>query len=98
MQASAAARWPTATPCELAKCRPEYAADGLTSRQAIWLWRPLRAAEVAGLDLAEVVRQAVRARSLSGSRDVASVVTSRLRKLVDPLVPQPPRPWSERVP
>ena len=77
---------------------PEYAADGLTSPQATWLWRTLRAAEAAGLDAGEAVREAVGARSLSGARDVAAVLDSRLRKKVDPLVPQPSRPWSEQVP
>src|SRR5262249_46965977 len=33
---------------------PECAADGLTSPQATWLWRTLRAAEAAGLDAGEV--------------------------------------------
>jgi hypothetical protein len=82
----------------LAELPPEYAADGLTSPQATWLWRTLRAAEVAGLDVGAVVQEAVGARSLSGARDVASVIDSRLRPLVDPLVPRPLRPWSERVP
>ena len=76
----------------------QYAADGLTSPQATWLWRTLRAAEAAGLDADEVVRQAIDSRSLAGTRDVASVVDARLRRQVDPLVPQPQRPWSEQVP
>ena len=76
----------------------QYAADGLTSPQATWLWRTLRAAEAAGLDAGDVVRQAVGSRSLTGARDVASVIDARIRRLVDPLVPQPLRPWSEQVP
>jgi hypothetical protein len=32
------------------------------------------------------------------ARDVASVLDFRIRNQVDPLVPQPPRPWTERVP
>ena len=76
----------------------QYAADGLTSPQATWLWRTLRAAEAAGLDAADVVRQAIDSRSLAGTRDVASVVDARIRRQVDPLVPQPQRPWSEQVP
>lgn len=39
---------------------------------------------MARLDPAEVVRQAVGERSLSTTRDLASVIDSRLRKLVDP--------------
>ena len=76
----------------------QYAADGLTSPQATWLWRTLRAAEAAGLDAGDVVRQAIDSRSLAGARDVASVLDARIRRQVDPLVPQPQRPWSEQVP
>jgi hypothetical protein len=76
----------------------QYAADGLTSPQATWLWRTLRAAEAAGLDAGDVARQAIDSRSLAGARDVASVVDARIRRQVDPLVPQPQRPWSEQVP
>jgi hypothetical protein len=76
----------------------QYAAEGLTSPQATWLWRTLRAAEAAGLDAHDVVRQAIDSRSLAGARDVGSVIDARIRLLVDPLVPQPQRPWSERVP
>jgi hypothetical protein len=75
-----------------------YAADGLTSPQATWLWRTLRAAEAAGLDAGDVVRQAIGSRSLAGARDVASVVDARIRRQVDPLVPRPQRSWSEQVP
>jgi hypothetical protein len=35
---------------------------------------------------------------LSSARDIAAVLDARLRKVVDPLVPQPPPPWSQRVP
>jgi len=82
----------------LAALPAQYAADGLTSPQATWLWRTLRAAEAAGLDVGEVVRDAIGSRSLAGARDVASVLDSRIRQRVDPLVPQPQRPWSDRVP
>ncbi len=82
----------------LAELPPHKAVGGLASPQATWLWRTLRAAEAAGLDAGEVARQAIAARSLAGARDVAAVVDSRIRCVVDPLVPLPPRPWSERVP
>jgi len=65
--------------------------------QATWLYRTLRSAEAAGLDAREVIRAAVSSRPLTGARDVASVLDARLRKLVDPLVPLAPKPWSERV-
>ena len=76
----------------------EYAADELTSPQATWLWRTLRAVEAAGLDAGDVVRQAIDSRSLAGARDLASVIDARIRRQVDPLVPQPQRPWSDRIP
>jgi hypothetical protein len=76
----------------------QYAAGGLTCPQATWLWRTLRAAEAAGLDAGDVARQAIDSRSLAGARDVASVVDARIRRQVDPLVPQPQRPWSKQVP
>ncbi len=76
----------------------QYATEDLTSHQATWLWRTLRAAESAGLDVRDVVRQAVDSRSLAGARDLASVIDARIRHITGPLVPQPSRPWSERVP
>ena len=82
----------------LAALPAQYAADGLASPQATWLWRTLRAAEAAGLDADQVVRQAIDSRSLAGARDIASVLDARIRRQVDPLVPQPQRSWSEQVP
>jgi len=58
----------------------------------------MKAAELAGLDPAEVAQAAIRFRSLDGTRDVASVLDARLRAMTDPLVPLPLGPWSERVP
>jgi hypothetical protein len=58
----------------------------------------MKAAELAGMDAAEVAQAAVRSRSLDGTRDVASVVDARMRAMVEPLVPLPLSPWSERVP
>ena len=71
---------------------------GTLSPQATWLYRTMKAAELAGLDAAEVTQTAVRSRSLEGSRDVASVIDARMRAMVEPLVPLPLSPWSERVP
>jgi hypothetical protein len=68
------------------------------SPQARWLFRTLRAAELAGLDPGEVVRSAVQARDLTGTRDVASVIDARVRQHVYPLLPRPQGPWSNRVP
>jgi hypothetical protein len=71
---------------------------GKLSPQATWLYRTMKAAELAGLDAAEVTQTAIRSRSLDGTRDVASVVDARLRAMVEPLVPLPLSRWSERVP
>ena len=66
--------------------------------QAKWLWRTLRAAELAGLDPAGVLADAIAERDLAGSRDIAAVLDARIRHRTGTLVPLPPRPWSEQVP
>ena len=68
------------------------------SHQARWLFRTLHAAELAGLDPAEVIRTAIASRDLAGSRDIAAVLDARIRPRVDPLLPQPQGPWTGRVP
>ena len=68
------------------------------SHQARWLFRTLHAAELAGLDPAEVIRTAITSRDLAGSRDIAAVLDARIRPRIDPLVPQPHGPWTRRVP
>ena len=68
------------------------------SHQARWLFRTLHAAELAGLDPAEVTRTTIASRDLAGARDIASVLDTRIRQRVDPLLPQPQSPWAERVP
>jgi len=71
---------------------------GKLSPQATWLYRTMKAAELAGLDAAEVTQTAIRSRSLEGTRDVASVLDARMRAMVEPLVPLPLSPWTEQVP
>ena len=66
--------------------------------QAKWLWRTLRAAELAGLDPARLLADAIAGRDLAGSRDIAAVLDGRLRHRAGGLVPLPARPWSEQVP
>ena len=66
--------------------------------QAKWLWRTLRAAELAGLDPARLLADAIAERDLAGSRDIAAVLDARLRHRAGTLVPLPPRPWSAQVP
>ena len=68
------------------------------SHQARWLYRTLHAAELAGLDPAEVIRTAITSRDLAGSRDIAAVLDARIRPRINPLVPQPHGPWTRRVP
>jgi hypothetical protein len=75
---------------------PEW--RGQLSPQAAWLYRTMKAAELAGLDPAEVTQAAIRSRSLEGTRDVASVLDARMRAMTEPLVPLPSGPWRERVP
>jgi AAA domain/TrwC relaxase len=69
-----------------------------SSHQAKWLWRTLRAAELAGLDPQRVLNSAIGERDLAGSRDVASVIDARIRARINPLVPQPAGSWSAQVP
>jgi conjugative relaxase-like TrwC/TraI family protein len=66
--------------------------------QARWLWRTLRAAELAGLDAGGVLAAAIAERDLAGSRDMAAVIDARLRHRLGSLVPLPSRPWSAQVP
>jgi conjugative relaxase-like TrwC/TraI family protein len=68
------------------------------SHQARWLFRTLRAAELAGLDPAELLHSAIAARDLAGTRDIAAVLDARIRPFVHPLLPQPQSPWADRVP
>ena len=78
------------------RCQP--ATGSQLSHQSRWLFRTLHAAELAGLDPAEVTRTAIASRDLAGARDIASVLDTRIRQRVDPLLPQPQGPWAERVP
>src|SRR5262249_15482649 len=73
----------------------QYREDGF-GPDATWLGRTMRAGERAGLDAGEVVRATVGARTLADTRSVASVLDARMRKIVDPLVPLPHKPWTDR--
>jgi conjugative relaxase-like TrwC/TraI family protein len=66
--------------------------------QARWLWRTLRAAELAGLDAGQTLRAAVAERDLAGSRDVVAVLDARIRHRTGTLVPLRPQRWSAQVP
>jgi TrwC relaxase/AAA domain len=84
--------------CQLvmAKLPPGYRQP--LSHQARWLFRTLRAAELAGLDPAEVLGSAIAVRDLAGARDIAAVLDARIRTRVHPLLPQPQGSWTGRVP
>ena len=69
-----------------------------TSHQARWLWRTLRAAELAGLDPAQVLTAAIGERDLAGARDPAAVLDARIRYRLGAVVPLPAGPWSAQVP
>jgi hypothetical protein len=68
------------------------------SHQARWLWRTMRAAELAGLDPGQTLAAAIAERDLTGARDVPSVIDARLRQRVNPLVPLPLGSWCGQVP
>ena len=76
----------------------DLAQDALDDPACTWLWRSLREAELAGLDGGDVLRQAVAARSMTGARDIARVLDSRVRRLLRGVMPQPLGPWAVRVP
>ena len=75
---------------------PGYHAE--PGHQAKWLWRTLRAVELAGLDPAQVMADAIAEQDLAGARDIAAVLDARLRHRLGSLVPLPPGPWSAQVP
>ena len=80
----------------LAALPPEHRRE--PGHQARWLWRTLRAAELAGLDAAQILADAIAERDLAGSRDVPAVVDARIRYRLGSPVPLPAVPWSAQVP
>jgi hypothetical protein len=66
--------------------------------QAKWLWRTLRAAELAGLDPARVLAEAIAERDLAGSRDIAAVLDARIRHRLGTWSPCRPGPGRSRSP
>ena len=80
----------------LAALPPGYRTE--PGHQARWLWRTLHAAELAGLDPAQVLAGAIGERDLAGSRDLAAVIDARLRHRIGSPVPLSAGPWSARIP
>jgi hypothetical protein len=66
---------------------PEYRRE--PGHQARWLWRTLRAVELAGLDAGEVLVAAIGERELAGTRDLAAVIDARIG--TGPAPPSRPR-------
>jgi hypothetical protein len=62
---------------------------GPLGHQARWLWRTLRAAELAGLDPAQVLAAAIAERDLAGFRDLTAVIDARIRNRRGAAVPLP---------
>jgi len=80
----------------LAHLPPEHRRE--PGHQARWLWRTMRAAELAGLDAADALGAAIAERDLAGARDLAAVIDARLRYRTGALVPAPAGPWSTQIP
>ena len=68
------------------------------SHRAKWLWRTLRAAELAGLDAAQLLTAAIAERDLAGARDIPAVLDDRLRRRTGSLIPLPAGPWTAQLP
>jgi conjugative relaxase-like TrwC/TraI family protein len=68
------------------------------SHRAKWLWRTLHTAELAGLDVRQVLCDAVAERELTGARDIHAVIDARVRRRTGALVPLPVPPWSAHLP
>ena len=80
----------------LAALPPGYRQE--PGHRAKWLWRTMRAAELAGLDLTQVLAAAIGERDLTGARDVTAVIDARLRRRTGALIPRPAGPWSAQLP
>ena len=83
---------------ELREQLPDGFKDAKLDGYSTWLFRSLRDAEAAGLNSKDVLARAINSQPLDGARDVGAVVDARVRAQVGQVVPQPPKPWSERVP
>ncbi len=83
----------------LRQALPDHLAEEALDDAAVtWLFRELRAAELAGRDGCEVLAEAVAMRPLTGIRDPARVLQGRVRSLTRGLQPQVGTSWLERVP
>jgi conjugative relaxase-like TrwC/TraI family protein len=99
------AQWQAATSAARAEHGRQVMTDvlpeahrGELGPQARWLCRTLRTAELAGLDPADVLTTAISQRTLTGARDVASVIDARIRRRIAGMVPLPQPVWAQRTP
>ena len=76
----------------------DLAQQALDDPACTWLWRTLREAEAAGVDGAQILRQAVVGRSMAGARDIARVLDSRIRHMLHGIQPAARSRWADRVP
>ena len=72
--------------------------SALDTPTARWLYRTMRAAELAGADPADIVRQVVASRDMTGARDIPAVIDARMRPSVNAMTPRPTGQWADRVP
>ena len=61
------------------------------------LWRTVPAAELAGLDGGQVIRQGIEGRSFTGARSYSAVLDARIRKNVGDLPPKIRKSWAATV-
>jgi conjugative relaxase-like TrwC/TraI family protein len=62
------------------------------------MWRTVRTAELAGLDGATVIREAVLGRPFTGARSHSAVLAARIREKTENLPPQVRDSWSASLP
>jgi hypothetical protein len=75
---------------------PADAAEILKDTDTVW--RTVRAAEYAGLDGGEVIRQAIEGRPFTGARSHPAVLDARIRKNTGHLPPAPRASWTASLP
>ncbi|MHB1595612.1 MAG: MobF family relaxase [Streptosporangiaceae bacterium] len=75
---------------------PADAEQILTDTDA--LWRTVHAAEQAGLDGSQVLKQAITGRPFTGARSHSAVLDARIREQTGHLQPNVPESWAQRLP
>jgi conjugative relaxase-like TrwC/TraI family protein len=70
----------------------------LNTPTARWLYRTMRAAELADTDPGEAVTHAIQSRDMDGARDIPALIDARMRPAVTAMTPLPVGRWADRVP